>query len=174
MGWCPYWRSGILEIIFRKTSDLIPYAKNSRTHSNDQILQIASSIKEFGFTNPVLIDSKCGIIAGHGRIMAARKLGIELIPTVELSHLTETQKRAYIIADNKMALNAGWDLDILRNEFEFFESVDFDTSLTGFSLDEIKINFAPGLEDDQGKLDQLEPKFISCPNCGKEFDVREN
>lgn len=116
---------------------LIPYARNSRTHSDEQVAQIAASIKEFGFTNPVLIDADGGIIAGHGRVMAARKLGIEIIPCIELAHLTETQKKAYVIADNKLALNAGWDEELLRLEFDELEQAGFDLELTGFSLDEI-------------------------------------
>ena len=120
-----------------KTADLIPYARNSRTHSDDQVNQIASSIKEFGFTNPILIDEQGGIIAGHGRVMAAKKLGLTDIPCIELAHLTETQKRAYVIADNKLALNAGWDDEMLRLEFDELKEAGFDLELTGFSLDEI-------------------------------------
>lgn len=116
---------------------LIPYARNSRTHSPEQVAQIAASIKEFGFTNPVLVDELGGIIAGHGRIMAARKLNIETIPCIELAHLTETQKRAYVIADNKIALNAGWDDEMLRIEFDELSEAGFDLELTGFSLEEI-------------------------------------
>lgn len=120
-----------------KVSDLIPYANNSRTHSDEQVLQIASSIKEFGFLNPVIIDADNGIIAGHGRAMAAKKLGIDELPCIDASHLTEAQKKAYIIADNKLALNAGWDDEILRIEFDALKELDFDLELTGFSLDEI-------------------------------------
>ena len=89
--------------------DLIPYARNARTHSPTQIAQIASSIREFGFTNPVLVDGDRGVVAGHGRLLAARQLGMVEVPTIELSHLTEGQKRAYVIADNRLALSAGWD-----------------------------------------------------------------
>lgn len=124
-------------IVYRSVNDLIPYARNSRTHSDEQVLQIASSIKEFGFTNPVLIDHDGGIIAGHGRVMAARKVGMDKIPTIELAYLTETQKRAYIIADNKMALNAGWDNELLAVEFAELSNDGFDLSLTGFDGDEI-------------------------------------
>ena len=128
-----------------KTIDLIPYANNSRTHSDEQVLQIASSIKEFGFLNPVIIDADNGIIAGHGRVMAAKKLGIEELPCIDASHLTEAQKKAYIIADNKLALNAGWDDEILRIEFDALKELDFDLELTGFTLDEID-----GLDFDAG------------------------
>ena len=116
---------------------LIPYARNSRTHSDAQVAQIAASIREFGFTNPVLIDADGGIIAGHGRVLAARKLGMDSVPCIELSHLTPTQKQAYIIADNKLALNAGWDDELLKLEFNDLSADGFDLELTGFTLDEI-------------------------------------
>ena len=119
-------------------SDLIPYARNSRTHSDEQVTKIASSIKEFGFLNPVIIDGENGIIAGHGRIMAAQKLGIETVPAIEASHLTDAQRRAYIIADNRLALDAGWDDEMLRVEFAELEEAGFDLGLTGFELDEIE------------------------------------
>ena len=95
---------------------LIPYARNPRTHSDAQVAQIAASIAEFGFNNPILVDTKAGIIAGHGRLLAARKLGLTEVPVIVLDHLSEAQKRAYIIADNQLALNAGWDDDVLRSE----------------------------------------------------------
>jgi DNA modification methylase len=121
----------------KETSELIPYARNSRTHSDEQINQICSSIKEFGFTNPVIIDEDNGIIAGHGRVMAANKLKIKEVPCVQVSGWTEAQKKAYVIADNKLALNAGWDNEMLALEFEELKELDFDLELTGFSLDEI-------------------------------------
>lgn len=117
---------------------LIPYARNSRTHSPEQVDQIAASIKEFGFLNPIIIDGENGIIAGHGRVMASKKLGVKELPCVDASHLSETQKRAYIIADNKLALNAGWDEEMLRVEFDELSDANFDLELTGFSLDEIE------------------------------------
>lgn len=118
--------------------NLIPYARNSRTHSDEQVAKIAASIKEFGFTNPVLTDGENGIIAGHGRIMAAQRLGLESVPVIELSHLNENQRRAYIIADNRLALESGWDDEMLRVEFEALSEEGFDLELTGFELDEIK------------------------------------
>ncbi|MFA6213564.1 MAG: ParB/Srx family N-terminal domain-containing protein [Candidatus Obscuribacterales bacterium] len=118
-------------------SSLIPYANNARTHSDEQVAQIAASIKEFGFTNPVLTDGDNGIIAGHGRVLAARKLGMATVPCIELSHLTPTQKKAYILADNKLALNSGWDEELLKLELTELEDLGFDLELTGFSLDEI-------------------------------------
>jgi len=116
-------------------NDLIPYINNSRTHSAEQINQIASSIKEFGFTNPVLIDDDGGIIAGHGRVMAAQKLGLDEIPCITLAGLTEAQKKAYVIADNQLPLNAGWDLDTLRLELDTLKELDFDLDLIGFDAD---------------------------------------
>jgi len=122
---------------------LIPYARNSRTHSDAQVAQIASSIKEFGFTNPVLIDGGGGIIAGHGRVLAARKLGMSEVPCIRLEHLTDAQKRAYVIADNRLALNSGWDTEMLKVEFADLQELGFDLELTGFDLDEIKELLAP-------------------------------
>jgi DNA modification methylase len=116
---------------------LIPYVNNARTHSDAQVAQIAASIKEFGFTNPVLIDGENGIIAGHGRVLAARKLGMTEVPTIELSHLSTAQKKAYILADNKLALNADWDDELLNVEFGELKELGFDLELTGFTLDEI-------------------------------------
>lgn len=116
---------------------LIPYARNSRTHSDDQVAQIAASIREFGFTNPVLIDADGGLIAGHGRVMGARKLGMADIPCIRLAHLSEAQRRAYVIADNKLALNAGWDDAMLALELRDLQGMDFDLSLTGFENNDI-------------------------------------
>jgi ParB-like chromosome segregation protein Spo0J len=134
-----------------QVADLIPYARNSRTHSDEQVTQIAASIKEFGFLNPVIVDGENGIIAGHGRVMAAKKLGMTELPAVEASHLTDAQRRAYIIADNKLALNAGWDDEMLRVEFAELTEAGFDLDLTGFSLDEIG---ALGFDNDSA-LDQM-------------------
>jgi DNA modification methylase len=125
-----------------RVADLIPYARNSRTHSDEQVAQIAASIREFGFTNPVLVDGDRGIIAGHGRVLAARKLGLNEVPVIELTHLTEAQRRAYVIADNKLALNAGWDMDLLKVELGGLQADGFDLGLTGFSGDELAGLFA--------------------------------
>lgn len=125
------------------TADLIPYARNTRTHSPEQVAQIAGSIREFGFTNPVLIDGENGIIAGHGRVMAASKLGLAEVPCIRLGHLTETQKRAYIIADNKLALNSGWDNEMLALEIADLRELDFDLDLIGFDGDEIEAALNP-------------------------------
>ena len=140
-----------MQIIQRKTTELIPYANNARTHDDAQVLQICSSIKEFGFTNPILTDGDSGIIAGHGRLMAALRLGLEEVPTIELSHLSSAQKKAYILADNKLALNSGWDEALLAIEFAELEEMDFDLELTGFSLDEIA-EFDLGEEEEQEGL----------------------
>lgn len=132
--------------------ELIPFAKNSRTHDDAQVAQIAASIKEFGFTNPILIDEHNGIIAGHGRLLAARKLQLSEVPCIRLSHLTDAQKRAYVIADNKLALNAGWDDEMLALELGDLKDMEFDLSLTGFSTDEINALLTPtvveGLTDE--------------------------
>jgi site-specific DNA-methyltransferase (adenine-specific) len=127
-----------LEITYRKVDDLIPYARNSRTHSSSQVNQIAGSIKEFGFTNPILIDGEGVIIAGHGRVMAARLLDLPEVPTITLANLTESQKKAYVIADNKLAMNAGWDEEMLKVEFEDLIQSGFDVGLTGFDPDELQ------------------------------------
>jgi ParB-like chromosome segregation protein Spo0J len=161
------------------TEKLIPYARNARKHSDEQVGQIAASIREFGFNNPVLIDGDNGIIAGHGRVLAAQKLGLETVPCVKLGHLSDIQKRAYIIADNRLAeTGGGWDTELLALEIEDLRLENFDIDLTGFDADALDAlmdqpDFAPGTEDDQGKLDQLEPKWTTCPHCGKEYDLRE-
>lgn len=167
-----------LKITYKKTEDLIPYARNSRTHDESQVAQIAASIKEFGWTNPILLDGENGIIAGHGRVLAAQKLGETKVPTIELAHMTDIQKRAYIIADNKLALNSGWDEQLLALEIEELKNAEFDLDLLGFNIDDINkiiadVNFDPATEEEQGKLDELDPKWIACPHCGKEFDARQ-
>ncbi len=114
------------------TANLVPYARNARTHSPAQVAQIAASIREFGFTNPILVDGERGVIAGHGRLLAARQLGMTEVPTLELSHLSPTQRRAYVLADNRLALSAGWDEDLLRLELTELGDEAFDLALTGF------------------------------------------
>ena len=168
-----------MKITQKKVTELIPYINNSRTHSDEQIAQIAASIKEFGWTNPILVDGDKSIIAGHGRLLAARKLGMDTVPTIELAHLTETQKKAYIIADNKLALNAGWDDQLLTIELNDLMADGFALELLGFDKDELdklldEPDFQPATEEDQGKLDELDPKWMVCPHCGKEFDARQS
>lgn len=119
------------------TTQLVPFAKNSRTHSDEQVAQVAASIKEFGFTNPILVDDENVIIAGHGRLLAAQRLGLDDVPCIRLSHLDETQRRAYVIADNKLALNAGWDNELLGLELGDLKSLEYDVSLTGFTDEEL-------------------------------------
>ena len=133
-----------LKIDYISASDLVPYENNSRTHSKEQLEQIKRSITEFGFTNPILIDEHNGIIAGHGRLQAAQELGIKLVPTILLEGLTEAQRKAYVIADNNLALNAGWDLDVLKLEIEGLGEFDFDIDLLGFDDD-----FLAGLMEEE-------------------------
>jgi ParB-like chromosome segregation protein Spo0J len=160
-----------LDVVYRPIAELIPYARNARTHSDAQVAQIAASIREFGWTNPILIDGDRGVIAGHGRIAAARELGMAEVPTIELAGLSEAQRRAYIIADNKLAMNAGWDDEMLRLEIGDLQTEGFELGLLGFSLDELAglehPSFEPGTEDDQSRLDQKNPTV--CPSCGHEF-----
>lgn len=155
------------EIEHLAVEDLVPYIRNSRTHSDAQVLQIASSIKEFGFTNPVLIDKDGGIIAGHGRVMAARKLKLEEVPCIRLSHLTETQARALVIADNKLALNAGWDDNMLAIELKDLEDQGYDLSITGFSEKELKslldIAAAEGIYSNKIAVPTYEPRNKKPP-----------
>lgn len=129
----------MLEIQYKSIDDLKPYDKNSRTHSIDQINQIVTSIKRFGWTNPILLDNDNGIIAGHGRLEAAKVMGLSEVPTIKLSDLTDDQRRAYIIADNKLALNAGWDDEILKMELQ--DIPDAELSAIGFSPDELNLLF---------------------------------
>ncbi len=166
-------------IEWKKTGELIPYSNNSRTHSEKQVQQVAASIKEFGFTNPILIDEDNGIIAGHGRLQAAQLLGMHTVPTIALEGFTEAQRKAYVIADNQLAMNAGWDLDALKVEVDRLTELDYNLDLLGFDddvladlINTIEPNFDPATEEEQGQLDELDPKWIDCPHCGKEFDMR--
>ena len=120
---------------------LIPYANNARTHSPEQVSQVAASIREFGFTNPLLIDEENTVIAGHGRLLAAQKLGLNEVPAIIVTDLTEAKKKALIIADNKLALNAGWDDDMLKIEMELLQELNFDLDVLGFDADEINVLF---------------------------------
>lgn len=149
---------------------LQPYAKNARTHSDDQVEQIASSIREFGFTNPILVDSKDGIIAGHGRLMAAKRLQLAQVPVIVLDHLTDQQRRAYIIADNKLALNAGWDNTLLAEELMDLQAEGYDVELTGFSdeeladlLEDVANNNEPGGTQDDESVPEIERTHVSEP-----------
>ena len=172
-----------LEIKYVATGDLLPYARNARTHSEVQINQIASSIKEFGFNNSILVDGNNQIIAGHGRLLACDKLGITEVPTVCLEHLSETQKRAYILADNQLALKAGWDEELLKLEIQELQGLDFDISISGFDTEDLAGIFPVELQslDDDEEADIIpetpsDPitklgdmwllgQFTYCPKC---------
>jgi len=148
---------------------LIPYARNSRTHSEAQVAKIAASIKEFGFLNPIITDGKNGIVAGHGRVMAAQKLGLKELPVIEASHLTEAQKRAYVIADNRLALDAGWDNDMLKVELRELDDRGFDLTLTGFDLTEINLLFdVDDPESDLPEQQDLKATFEVAVECEDE------
>lgn len=144
-----------LKVVYRSPEDLIPYVNNARTHSEEQITQIASSIKEFGFNNPILTDGENGVIAGHGRLLAAKKLKLDTVPTIELSGLSETQKKAYILADNKIALNSGWDLDVLKLEIDSIKD-EIDLNSLGFEVEELDGMFEGVEEAEEESRDQTD------------------
>ena len=150
----------LMQIEKRQLSELIPYINNSRKHSDDQVTQIAASIKEFGWTNPILVDGDNGIIAGHGRIMAAKKLGMTEVPVIELAHLSKEQRKALIIADNKLALNSDWDSNLLAIELKDLQDLGFDLNLTGFAdkelADILKPDQVEGLTDEDAVPDAPE------------------
>jgi len=163
-------RANALAVVYRETQHLIPYARNARTHSKDQIRQIADSIRVFGFTNPILIDRAATIVAGHGRVEAAKLLGLKTVPTICLENLNQDQIRAYILADNKLAEKAGWDNAILAIELQHLTSIDlgFDVSLTGFEIGEIDLILQEGKAEEQ----EEEPVEISTePAVTKPGDV---
>lgn len=147
-----------------KVESLVPYEKNPRVHSPAQIDQLARLITEYGWTNPVLVDGKRGVIAGHGRVLAAKKLGLAEVPTIELSHLSAAQRRAYVIADNASALQSSWDNDLLTLELGELRDIGFDLSLTGFDGPELEALF-----DEPSEADAFEPKTETrsrCATCG--------
>jgi ParB-like chromosome segregation protein Spo0J len=150
---------------------LLPYGKNARIHSDDQIEQIAASIREFGWTNPVLVDAEGGIIAGRARVEAAKRLGVADVPCIVLDSLSEAQKRAYVLADNKLALNAGWDKALLRLELQDLKELDFNLDLIGFSAEELAdVMFGPDVEQreyDESAADDVQ--LVTCPKCGHSF-----
>lgn len=160
------------QVEMRGIDELIPYARNSRTHTDDQIAQVAASMREWGWTSPVLIDEAGTIIAGHCRILAGRLLGLSAVPVMVARGWSDAQKRAYVIADNKLAENAGWDAEALRLELHDLAGQDFRLELTGFGADELTLamydpEFQPGSLEDQSRLD--EKKKVACPECGHEF-----
>ena len=160
------------------TDTLVPYARNSRTHSPEQVAQIAASIREFGFTNPVLIDANNTLIAGHGRVMAAQALGLASVPAIRLAHLSDAQRRAYVIADNQLALNAGWDMATLGRELEDLLEVDFDLQLLGFdteTLEDILSNGAKSAEEPGDKPAagiNYQEKYAVLVDCKDEPDQK--
>ena len=162
-----------LPTVLRPTDSLTPYRNNARTHSKKQIQQIANSIKRFGFTNPILIDGKGHLIAGHGRLAAAKLLGMTEVPTISLEHLSEDEKRAYIIVDNQLAAKAGWDKEMLSIEFGELQAVNFDMTLTGFEIPEIDIimgEFSPDNRDDDDNQPVEEPD-TSKPAVSRRGDI---
>lgn len=142
-----------LTIVYRPLSELIPCARNARTHSDEQVAQLVASIKEFGWTNPVLVDEYGEIIAGHGRVMAAESLGMNAVPVIALTNLTEDQKRAYRLADNRLPMNAGWDVELLKLELAELLDANFDISLTGFN---------------EAEIDELLTEVTADAECGDE------
>jgi DNA modification methylase len=162
-------------LIERPINQLRPYPRNARTHSRKQIKQIAASIERFGFTNPVLISDEGEIIAGHGRVRAAELLGMKTVPTLTLSHLSEAERRAYVLADNKLALNAGWDRDILAIELQALIDLDFDTDLTGFGIAEIDFIIGEASDADPDKASGPEDRVptLSGPAVTQAGDVWE-
>ena len=166
-------RKPVLNVEYRPIDALIPYARNARTHSDAQIAQLAASLHEFGWTNPVLVDGENGIIAGHGRVLAARQLEMHEIPVIELAHLTEAQKRAYVIADNKLSINAGWDEDLLASELSELKDLNFDVDLLGFTGEELaEIAWVPEAHDAPDEFPERDEGIETehrCPKCGYEW-----
>ena len=165
---------GTIKTETRAIGALIPFARNSRTHSDEQVAQIAASIREFGWTNPILVDGDNGIIAGHGRLAAARKLGITEVPVVVLDHLTDAQKRALVIVDNKLAINAGWDFELLESEIRGLDDDGFDLSLLGFNESELASLIMDNAGTPESATKEINPDAYAmdhcCPKCGFEFD----
>lgn len=161
-----------------KPSRLVPYDRNPRTHSDAQVAKIAASIDEFGFTKPILV-AEDTILAGHGALQAALLLKLPLVPVIELTHLTPTQRRAYVIADNRLALESGWDEEMLVSELAELQAQDYDLKLTGFSADELadilpaagEPDFKPGTAAQQGRLDHRS-SVVTCPKCQHEFSPK--
>lgn len=159
------------KIILQRTDVLLPYARNSRTHSDEQVAQLAASIREFGFTNPVLVDADNGIVAGHGRVMAAKQLGLAEVPTINVGWMTETQRRAYVIADNQLALNAGWNESVLAQEAAWLQEQQFDTNLLGFSAEFLDGLLAEEAATDVGLTDQDDAPAVQAESVTRLGDV---
>jgi ParB-like chromosome segregation protein Spo0J len=159
----------MLEVAYISTTDLIPYANNPRTHSDQQVAQVAASIQEFGFNNPILIDEHNSIIAGHGRLAAAQKLDLKLVPTITLEGLSEAQRKAYVIADNKLTENGGWDYDLLSVEIERLAELDIDLTLTGMDEIELAKMFDEPQENVVQEVDYAE-SFSVVVECSNEAE----
>ena len=165
--------------VIKNINDLIEYDSNPREHTPEQVEQVANSIREFGWTMPILIDETNEIIAGHGRLMAGKQLGIKEVPCIIAKGWSDEQKKAYCIADNKLTENSTWSKGFLKLNLTSLYDNQFNVELTGFNKEELNsilgnINFEIGIEEEQGKLDELDPKFIKCPHCGEEFNARES
>lgn len=155
-----------LVVEYRSVDSLAPYVRNSRTHSPAQIDQIAASIAEFSFTNPVLLDDENGILAGHGRVLAAKQLGMTEVPCIQLGHLTPTQQRAYVLADNQIALNAGWDAELLKLELHALDDADFDIEILGFDGTQLsEAMFEDRSPPDFQEFDESIATEHECPKC---------
>jgi site-specific DNA-methyltransferase (adenine-specific) len=159
------------KIVQQRTDALLPYARNSRTHSEEQVYQIAQSIREFGFTNPVLVDAANNIVAGHGRVMAAKQLGLVDVPTINVGWMTEQQRRAYVIADNQLALNAGWDDSVLAQEVAWLQDQNFNTSLLGFDTDFLDGLLAEEAATGDGLTDQDDAPAVQATPITRLGDV---
>lgn len=168
------------KIVHQRVDALVPYARNSRTHSDEQVAQIAASIREFGFTNPVLVDDQGGIVAGHGRVLAAKQIGMDTVPTICVGWLSEKQRRAYVIADNQLALNAGWDDAVLASELDDLLAEDFDLQLIGFDPETLDDILAGANNDSAARAEPAETsaginyqeKFDVLVDCKNESDQR--
>jgi ParB-like chromosome segregation protein Spo0J len=156
---------------------VIPYARNPRKNAG-AVDKVAASLREFGFRQPIVTDENLTVIVGHTRLLAAKKLSLPQVPVHVAEGLTDAQIKAYRIADNRVGEEAEWDNELLQVELHDIESKEFDVALTGFDGDELSRimfppDFSPGTEDDQGKLDELDPKWVCCPNCQTKFDARK-
>lgn len=176
-----------LKFLYKKVSDLIPYVNNARTHNEENVIKLASSIKEFGFMAPIIISEDGGVIAGHGRLMAAKKLGLEKVPCVVESHLSEMQRKGYILADNRLALDSGRDDELLKLEMQTLNDNGFDMKMTGFNEDEVmnmlkvqehsvfdtaltEADFS-SISSDDGSNSKKEKLVVhKCPKCGHLFE----
>lgn len=169
-----------LQVEFMETDTLIPYISNPKQHPTEQVLQIAASIQAFGFIDPIGIDEDNTIIEGHGRLLAAQKLGLKRVPVIRLSHLSKAERKAYALAHNKLTLNSGWDVDLLKLELESLKDLEFkNLELTGFRPVEIEILFTPpSIPDSEPELDErivgeheVLPRQVTCPSCAAAFYV---